>query len=99
MPFSISRGARRRAGTGPLYNVMTGNGSRADDAAGSSPHEYAVECEHPSQRFRPIFSTRDYITGEPFVVGYCNDCKLHVTSPIPGEDELPQFYPSSYYGS
>jgi 2-polyprenyl-3-methyl-5-hydroxy-6-metoxy-1,4-benzoquinol methylase len=62
-------------------------------------HPYAIECSHPAERLLPMFSTGDYITGERFVVGYCRDCKLHVTSPAPSEGELERYYPSSYYGS
>jgi SAM-dependent methyltransferase len=58
-----------------------------------------LTCSHPQEHFQPLFATRDYITGERFVVGYCPDCKLHVTSPVPPEERLSDYYPSGYYGS
>jgi SAM-dependent methyltransferase len=77
---------------------MTRNGQAAGVVVGAA-HEYAIECEHPTERLRPLFSTRDYITGDPFIVGFCHNCKLYATAPVPAEDELTHYYPSSYYGS
>lgn len=56
-------------------------------------------CEHPRERFRTAFATHDYITGDPFVVGYCQACKLYVTTPVPPESEVGRYYPKGYYGS
>lgn len=56
-------------------------------------------CEHPRARFEPHFTARDYITGSEFMVGYCHECRLHVTWPPPTEDALASFYPPAYYGS
>src|SRR6476660_9520134 len=61
--------------------------------------EAALVCEHPGEKFRPTFSTHDYITGDPFVVGYCNACRLYVTAPVPPEREVGSYYPKGYYGS
>ncbi len=56
-------------------------------------------CTHPRNRFTPMFVTRDYITGDPFTVGYCYDCQLYVTSPILSERRIDHYYPKGYYGS
>jgi 2-polyprenyl-3-methyl-5-hydroxy-6-metoxy-1,4-benzoquinol methylase len=45
-----------------------------------------------------LFGTRDYITGESFEVAYCQACRLHVTLPVPSDDRLSRYYPTSYYG-
>ncbi len=55
-------------------------------------------CLHPRQALKPIFATRDYITRERFVVGYCRLCKLHVTAPVPPENATERYYPAGYYG-
>ncbi|MDQ3928496.1 MAG: class I SAM-dependent methyltransferase [Chloroflexota bacterium] len=57
------------------------------------------ECPHPRARFKPIFATQDYITGKRFAIGYCYSCRLHVTWPVPPDEAIKDFYPSSYYGS
>src|SRR5688500_7389092 len=56
-------------------------------------------CNHPRERFKPQFSTRDYISGDKFVVGYCYNCRLTVTTPVPSIGELSRYYPQAYYGS
>ena len=61
--------------------------------------EAVLVCEHPAEKFRPTFSTHDYITGDPFAVGYCNACRLYVTTPVPPEREAGTYYPKGYYGS
>jgi len=56
-------------------------------------------CDHPTATLKPLFSTHDYITGDPFVVGYCPKCQLHVTSPSIPDSIIEQYYPHGYYGS
>lgn len=58
-----------------------------------------MECSHPPERLKRIFSTHDYITGERFDVCYCPQCGLHVTYPAPPTEEAGKHYPRSYYGS
>jgi 2-polyprenyl-3-methyl-5-hydroxy-6-metoxy-1,4-benzoquinol methylase len=61
--------------------------------------EVTLVCNHPRETFRPVFDTHDYITGDPFTVGYCRACKLYVTTPVPPENEVSKYYPKGYYGS
>jgi methionine biosynthesis protein MetW len=56
-------------------------------------------CAHPRRRFEPLYSARDYVTGDRFLVGHCYECGLYVTAPVPTEDEISRYYPGSYYGS
>lgn len=56
-------------------------------------------CAHPGARFKPQFTTSDYISGDKFVVGFCNNCRLTVTTPVPASRELSRYYPQTYYGS
>ena len=56
-------------------------------------------CTHPRARFKPQFTTSDYISSDKFVVGFCYDCRLNVTTPVPTSDELSRYYPQTYYGS
>jgi SAM-dependent methyltransferase len=58
-----------------------------------------LQCEHPTKQVLPLFSARDYITGEDFEVAYCYACKLHVTLPAPSDSETGRYYPLGYYGS
>src|SRR5438270_2404391 len=62
---------------------------------GGQGKPYVIECSHPANRVVPRFSTSDYISGEQFVVGYCHNCRLHVTTPAPDEEQLARYYPSS----
>ncbi|HUP27666.1 MAG TPA: class I SAM-dependent methyltransferase [Chloroflexia bacterium] len=64
----------------------------------SSTAEQTFECPHPRERFKPQFATTDYITGDKFVVGFCYDCRLMVTNPVPDEAKMARYYPSTYYG-
>lgn len=64
-----------------------------------SPPTEPLECNHPPEAFDPLFATRDYITGDRFTVGYCRNCKLYITSPVPPDDQIPSYYPPGYYGS
>jgi SAM-dependent methyltransferase len=45
------------------------------------------------------FKAQDPVTAEWFNVGYCKECKLHVTYPQPPEDEIGRYYPPAYYGT
>jgi SAM-dependent methyltransferase len=99
MPFSILPRARRRLSETSHTSASRNGRPGAESQKPPEHHEHVVECDHPASHFRPLFSTNDYITGEPFVVGFCHNCRLHVTSPVPLDDELTRFYPSSYYGS
>ncbi len=56
-------------------------------------------CSHPRERFKPQFATSDYISGDKFVVGFCYDCRLTVTTPVPLSNDLSRYYPQTYYGS
>ena len=80
-----------------------GSGVAPEGSEGAVPeagsHPYVADCSHPLNRVVPRFATSDYITGERFVVGFCHNCRLHITTPAPGEAELARYYPSSYYGS
>jgi SAM-dependent methyltransferase len=58
-----------------------------------------LRCEHPLAETSAVFSARDYITGEDFMVRYCRRCGLHVTTPVPAYGEIGKYYPHSYYGS
>jgi SAM-dependent methyltransferase len=93
-------------GTKPSDDILEGKRTRTRASRSSSaqngnsdPSQDVLSCDHPREQFRPIFSTRDYITGEHFVVGYCYRCRLHVTTPVPAEDQIGKYYPKSYYGS
>jgi SAM-dependent methyltransferase len=84
--------ARKRAasiGTKPLP-PLPGDKQRYSDL---------LLCEHPANQVVPLFSARDYITGEDFKVAYCYACKLHITLPAPFESEIGKYYPLGYYGS
>src|SRR5690242_14469776 len=52
-------------------------------APATSAGQDVAECVHPRDHFEPRFSTSDYISGDSFLVGYCNRCHLHVTAPVP----------------
>lgn len=56
-------------------------------------------CVHPADKFKRYYSARDHVTGEQFDVGYCAQCRLHVTRPSPSEEEISRYYPPAYYGS
>jgi SAM-dependent methyltransferase len=62
-------------------------------------HASRCRCHHPTQSLNPYFSAQDYVTGDRFQVGYCRQCGLHVTSPVPSEAEIVKYYPPAYYGS
>ena len=110
-----SKSGRKRAGRdldGRLASFPLRNGrSRRKSPPDATPeeasvpgdegrhHPYVIECSHPLNRLVPRFATSDYISGERFVVGFCHNCRLHVTTPAPGEEDLAKYYPSSYYGS
>jgi SAM-dependent methyltransferase len=57
------------------------------------------QCNHSPRTFRTYFPAQDYVTGEHFTVGYCATCGLHVTSPVPGREEMTRHYPPGYYGT
>ncbi len=108
MQFSNLSRARRQSADSAANTALKGarsdkgqpgqhKGKKKQEA--QQDHHSAVECLHPAEHIEPIFATHDYITGQRFVVGHCRDCKLHVTYPAPGEDELTKYYPLSYYGS
>ena len=102
-PFSLSPSHPRQAKQ-PDANGRSRSDLREDDTIGSaSTNTYQstqmMRCSHPQNRIVPRFSTRDYITGESFVIGFCQVCRLHITHPAPAEEELSRYYPSSYYGS
>lgn len=78
----------------PIFNRQT----RQSEGTGKKAANIG-ECPHPRARFKPLFATQDYITGKRFAVGYCYSCTLHVTWPVPPDDSIKDFYPSSYYGS
>ncbi len=81
---------RRAAGKGGPTQHSEGEPAR---------HEAVIECSHPTNKLAPHFATKDYITGDRFVVGFCNNCRLDVTAPVPSEENIAKYYPSSYYGS
>jgi 2-polyprenyl-3-methyl-5-hydroxy-6-metoxy-1,4-benzoquinol methylase len=78
-----------RYGTGPLPPLP---GDKRRNAS-------LLQCNHPSNQTMPLFSARDYITGEEFKVAYCYACKLHVTLPAPADKEIGKYYPLGYYGT
>src|SRR5437773_4487911 len=77
-------GRSRRRGA---QDARPGGGPERSEAsvAALRSHPYVVECSHPLNRVVARFATSDYITGERFVVGFCHNCRLHVTTPAPGE--------------
>ncbi|MGA7730550.1 MAG: class I SAM-dependent methyltransferase [Chloroflexia bacterium] len=83
-----------------LLRRISRNGSHSPQGVEKQPGEQsALVCAHPRDRLKPLFATRDYITGDPFMVGYCYDCHLHVTTPAPPQSEIDRYYPKGYYGS
>ncbi|MCK4623639.1 MAG: class I SAM-dependent methyltransferase [Desulfuromonadales bacterium] len=50
-----------------------------------------------SNDLSPIFSTSDYITGDPQTVARCNKCGLVFVNPQPSSADLGKFYPCIYY--
>lgn len=46
-----------------------------------------------------LFSTYDYITHTLHIVVKCKACGLVYVNPQPTEEELPKFYPETYYGN
>ncbi|MEO6458532.1 MAG: class I SAM-dependent methyltransferase [Chloroflexia bacterium] len=73
----------------------TSNEGKPPDTSGRDQ----TACAHPRARFKPQFTTSDYISGDKFVVGFCNNCRLTVTTPVPPGNELSRYYPQTYYGS
>jgi len=55
-------------------------------------------CPHSSQSQQRLFSARDYVTGDPFVIERCRDCGIAFTRPQPAAAQLGKYYPSEYYG-
>src|SRR3954454_22183190 len=105
-PFSGRKRADPNRGTRLDSSARLNGKKRPGDLTGDPTgheagehHAYEIECPHPNNRMVPRFATSDYISGERFVVGFCHDCKLHVTTPAPSGEDLGKYYPSSYYGS
>jgi SAM-dependent methyltransferase len=86
---ALDQNPARRFSTGPLISPET-----EESLARESLH-----CDHPTNQVVPLFTARDYISGENFRVAYCYACKLHVTLPAPSDAEIGKYYPSGYYGS
>ncbi|HMA33862.1 MAG TPA: class I SAM-dependent methyltransferase [Chloroflexia bacterium] len=55
-------------------------------------------CPHPEGRQKALFTARDYISGDLFVLRRCGACGLVRTSPPPPGDEIGRYYPQGYYG-
>ena len=55
-------------------------------------------CPHPSQSQQRLFSARDYVTGDSFVIERCRDCGIAFTLPQPAAARLARYYPPEYYG-
>jgi 2-polyprenyl-3-methyl-5-hydroxy-6-metoxy-1,4-benzoquinol methylase len=95
LSFWFAMGVRSR-----LVSRIGRNGSHSPQGEENQPDaQPALVCAHPRDRLKPLFATRDYITGDPFMVGYCYDCHLHVTTPVPPQSKLDRYYPRGYYGS
>ena len=86
-----TRSAQRMSRNGLEKARMEGTQAEQEQAA--------LVCEHPRNKLKPMFSTHDYITGDPFLISYCHNCKLHVTTPVPPNNEVATYYPKGYYGS
>lgn len=103
MHFTLLKRTRRHLTDWPSGAAPRSAGSSGDSQNTNEGQierqSHAAECKHVPARVKPIFATKDYITGEEFIVGYCHDCRLHVTSPVPDEEQLGKYYPSSYYGN
>jgi SAM-dependent methyltransferase len=56
-------------------------------------------CLHPGESGVPLFTTRDYITGDTFGVTRCEACGLVRTEPAPRGASLATYYPAGYYGA
>ena len=77
---------------------MTSTNSNDSKPPGMSGQDQTA-CAHPRPQFKSQFNTSDYISGDKFVVGFCNNCRLTVTTPVPASGELSRYYPQTYYGS
>lgn len=53
-------------------------------------------CPHPPEKLELLFETRDYITGDPFLIRRCPECGLALTQPVPAA--LGRYYPAGYHG-
>ncbi len=58
----------------------------------------AGPCLHPAADQAPLFTARDYISGDLFAVQLCRHCGLARTTPPVPPDELAHYYPQGYYG-
>jgi len=56
-------------------------------------------CPHPNERETPLFSARDYVSGEEFEVLRCGACGLARTTPAPAPERMERYYPAAYYGA
>ena len=70
-----------------------------DSTAATEAPGTQTACSHPRERFKSLFATSDYISGDEFVVGFCYNCRFTVTTPVPPVSDLSRYYPQSYYGS
>lgn len=59
----------------------------------------ANRCEHAEPLQRTLFTARDYISGDRFMVRLCRQCSLVRTSPRPCREDLDRYYPPEYYGA
>ena len=76
-------------------NNITAQDLNLSETAGQNQ----TACTHPRERLKPQFTSTDYISGDKFVVGFCYNCRLTVTTPMPSTEDLSRYYPQTYYGS
>src|SRR5687768_2044001 len=81
--------------TNPMMNNITAQDLNLSETAGQNQ----TACTHPRERLKPQFTSTDYISGDKFVVGFCYNCRLTVTTPMPSTEDLSRYYPQTYYGS
>jgi SAM-dependent methyltransferase len=55
-------------------------------------------CAHPETEQTPLFTARDYISGDLFAVQRCRRCGLARTVPAPPPERIGDYYPRGYYG-
>jgi SAM-dependent methyltransferase len=55
-------------------------------------------CTHPAAAQTPLFTARDYISGDLFAVQRCRQCEMARTVPAPPPEHIGDYYPRGYYG-
>ena len=66
--------------------------------ATAAPTTAALGCPHPEAQQVPLFTARDYISGDLFAIQQCGRCGLARTTPPVPADEVARYYPQGYYG-